>query len=236
MIGTRMVTALAVLGSAAPACAQDKQPDTATQAICRPQFLVDGGALDAGTGFVIDLPGKTGPYLLSALHLFGPNGGMAADVPWNAMPARAKLGQCKAFVDGAAWKGGAALPVPAAPLTTRDVAAFPLDPASLGKAPHLKFAAAPPKPGEPVWLVAQVIGAPRALLLHRATVLPGEPDLLSFRYDDPTVEIRATSGAPIVNAAGEVVGLNLGGQMRGKDMVGIADTAAEVQAALAKVR
>jgi len=236
-----MLAALAALTSALPACAQDAQPKdaqpiAATQAICRPQFLVDGGALDAGTGFVVDLPGRGGPYLLTALHLFGPAAGMATDVPWNEMPSRAKLGHCTALADRAAWKGGAALAVPAAPMSTRDVAAFPLDAASLGKAPHLGFAATPPKAGESVWLVAEVIGAPKGRLLHRATVLPSEPDLLRFRYDDPSIRIQATSGAPIVNAAGQVVGLNLGGQMQGKDMIGVADMATQVLAALAKAK
>lgn len=198
MIGLKTLAAFAVIAGTLPACAQQVpqapqgQPDAAARAICRPEFLVDGKPLVAGTGFLVDLPGESAPVLVTALHLFGPNGGLDADVPWKDMPARAKLNRCLAFADRAIWTGGAARAVPAAPLSTRDVAAFPVDSASLGKAPHLKLAAVAPKAGEPVWLAAEVMGAPKGRLLHRATVLPSEPDLLSFRYDDPTVRIQAT--------------------------------------------
>jgi hypothetical protein len=68
--------------------------------------------------------------------------------------------------------------------------------------------------GDTVWLVAQLVsGAPKEKLLFKAKVVRVQDLALNYLVDDPegTFELRATSGAPVVNERGEVVAVNLAG-------------------------
>lgn len=244
MRGFLAAAALAALGavSVGLAHAQQSQPDTAARSICRPQFIVDGDALSAGTGFVVEQPGPgAAPLLVTALHLFGPSGGLEADVPWADMARRVRLDRCRSLADGKDWRGGAALTIPDTvplgdDLPYRDIAAFRPDPGSVASVPRLKLAEQPPRLGATVWLVAEVIGAPPTRRLHRAIVTYAGSDALQYRFDDVDLQIRATSGAPVVDAAGRVVGVHLGGGMDGGDKLGIANSLSTVTAALRRAR
>lgn len=66
----------------------------------------------------------------------------------------------------------------------------------------------PLNPGDRVWLVSEVIGSQS--LVHSATVEGIQDGWLIYRFDQP-LELRATSGAPVVDALGEVVAINAGG-------------------------
>ena len=81
-------------------------------------------------------------------------------------------------------------------------------------ADSLKLAPTQPKLGDTVWLVAQLVsGAPKDKLLFKAKVSRVQDLALNYVVDDPdgTFELRATSGAPVVNERGEVVAVNLAG-------------------------
>jgi hypothetical protein len=86
-----------------------------------------------------------------------------------------------------------------------------------------RLAAATPARGVRVWLAASLReGAPPAQRLHPATVLGTDQDGdLLYRFDHPHLSLRATSGAPVPNAAGAVVAINLGGGREGKDLHGV---------------
>ncbi|MCW3836342.1 trypsin-like peptidase domain-containing protein [Sphingomonas canadensis] len=207
-----------------PAPPAPPAPEQAAASVCRPRFLVDGKPLEAGTGFVV-LPGAAGakPLLVTAIHLFGPSGGLAAEVPWAQMALRARLDLCVPQSGGRVpWHGGAALVVPGArPMGTlpyRDMAAFVID----SGAPALTLAPAPPRAGEKVWLIAPLAGRPDGPLLHRATVAYAGIEALQYVFDDPRLPLRATSGGPVVNAAGQVVGVHLGGGIDKGELIGMA--------------
>jgi hypothetical protein len=76
-----------------------------------------------------------------------------------------------------------------------------------------RLASATPGKGERVWLAASLReGAPPTQRLHPATIIEtDENGDLVYRFDNPKVSIRATSGAPLLNAASEVVAINWGG-------------------------
>lgn len=74
--------------------------------------------------------------------------------------------------------------------------------------------------------------APRALRLAANRVFVSESSLLAYEFDDLTLQIRATSGAPVVNARGEVVGLNVAGGLVEGRMVGHAHPVESVSAHL----
>ena len=106
-----------------------------------------------------------------------------------------------------------------------DVAVFPLANRT-AEAAYLSLALSSPSIGSKVWLVAQTEDAGKEPSnLHPATVVGFENGAMLFAYDDPKINLDATSGAPIVDLSGRVVGLNLGGgyDAEAKAVMGVAD-------------
>jgi len=94
------------------------------------------------------------------------------------------------------------------PFSQRDIAAFVVDHAArVSPAP---LADRLPGVGEPIWLVVKPEGGPRQRTIA-ATVVEQTEATFIFRYLDDTAAMpRFTSGAPLVNRAGEVVAINVG--------------------------
>lgn len=225
----------ALLG--APAFAQAPVPRQAEASVCRPSFTVGDAQFVAGTAFLLRTQQQT--LLVTAQHLFGPGGGLDADVPWSEVPSRVRMERCETYTrGGGVWSARAPLAIENAhpgfdEADMRDLAAFPVA-GEAGSLPALHLASAPPAIGEPVWLVAQTIGEPRSTALtHRGVVMAVTDHVLAFVYDQP-ISITATSGAPIVNARGEVVGVNYGGGQDAESgrYIGIATALRSVSAAL----
>ncbi|MGC3970933.1 MAG: hypothetical protein QM775_27445 [Pirellulales bacterium] len=177
--------------------------------------------------------------LLTALHLFGPSGGLKAQVPPAELPARVRgveLVDCFDDDRSLDFEVKALLIADAAPLGTEnkgadnsadgrsptagqagDIAAFHA-PADV-KAHVFELAPTMPKLGERIWLLAEVLDdAFAGRQLHAATLLyvPRDGDCI-YEFADPNLEIRATSGAPILNQQGQVIAINIGGgQTEGK--------------------
>jgi hypothetical protein len=206
---------------------------------CRPSFTVGGQTYQAGTAFLVEGGGRT--YLVTAHHLFGQGGGLPADIAWQDLPTKIAGLRCQPFAGRRIWTTGAPLAIPgAAPgeneETLNDIAAFPIqiDPPMRGFV--LKLAAQPPKPRDTVWLLASLMGgAPASQMLHRATVAKVSANGgLIFLYDNPNLEIRATSGAAILNAEGQVVGVNFGGGPKNGRVYGFATGLPALRAAIVR--
>lgn len=232
------LTLLAV-AACSPATAQIEAgaPTAASAAVCRPEFKVEGEALDAGTGFLVEADGRT--FLVSAQHLFGAGGGLAHEIPWQEMPARVSGVSCSGFSDGRVWTAGPPLAIAGAAAgadleAMNDISAFPITLDAESRSRTLRLATTPAKAGDTVWLVTRLLrGAPATRLLHRAEVgRVTSGGTLLFVYEASEIEIQATSGAPIVNERGEVVGVNFGGLTREGRTIGIATGLPAVRAAL----
>ncbi len=93
------------------------------------------------------------------------------------------------------------------PCSDLDVTAFVIsDPTRVQPA---RLAEAPPQVGEPIWLAATPEGAPTQRSCA-AVVVESTPQTLVFRFSGPTPATKYTSGAPLLDAEGEVVGINVG--------------------------
>ena len=198
--------------------ADAKVPPAPDGFIFRPTFDTDEGEIRAGTAFPLRLPGHPRPVIISALHLFGPGGGMSRDVPPNELPKavkRLRLDDCFAASQTIVLDSEPLVIPEAAPLgesgQAGDIAAF-WGPSG-ERLYCVKVSDATLVEGQSVWLVASLIeGAPADQRLHHAKVLgihSGENVL--YQYDNPKLSKQATSGAPIVDQTGKLVAINLGG-------------------------
>lgn len=229
---------IALALAAAAAASPVPEPEAAARAACRPQVTALNQTYVAGTAFLLDHGGRT--LLVTAHHVFGTGGGLSRDLDWRELPAAVAGVRCAAFSDAAVWRAGPALAIPGAAAGTdvealKDVAALAVQVTDADRGRALRLAPEPAKVGDRVWLVTSLVnGAPESQLLHPAKVtrLTGGGTVL-YVYDNRALDIRATSGAAVVNTKGEVVGVNFGGGERQGYAFGIATGVEVLRAGLA---
>ncbi|MEM8667908.1 MAG: GYF domain-containing protein [Planctomycetota bacterium] len=190
-------------------------PVAASGMVFRPTFHTTAGMVDAGTAFAATRPGSSEVFILTALHLFGEAGGLSRDINPVQLP---NVWQALSLEDCHSGIVHSRLPMEPVRLeNTRplpeqsaqgDVAACRLTNSDEVSLTPFPIATRPPRPGDRVWLVAEVMGS--RSLVHSAAVEGTEDGFLVYVFDRP-IELRATSGAPIVNGNGEVVAVNAGG-------------------------
>lgn len=94
------------------------------------------------------------------------------------------------------------------PYSQRDVAAFRTAPPA--RFQPLRLASVLPAPGEPVWLAVNLGRGVRERTVQ-AVAVEITDETFVFRFDDSTTLPPYGSGAPLLNRAGDVVGVNVGG-------------------------
>lgn len=222
--------------AAAPQTADPAPPTPPAHAVLRPLILTRQGQVDAGAAFVIRSEDGS-QLLLSALHLLGPAGGLARQVGGDEVTEMVQALVARAVDDDSVRLGtrepltiaGARAMTPDA--LDADLLAFAVDPdAVVGDVGVLELAEASPEAGARVWLLAQVPGRPG--LLHAARVSRRSAKELEYEFDDRNLDLRATSGAPILGADGRVVAVHLGGGALGSMVYGLANPVESVRARL----
>jgi hypothetical protein len=203
-------------------------PPDLSASVFQPTFHTDQATIEAGKGFVLQLEGCAQPVLVTALRLLGVEGSLPAQIPASDLRTRVLDLSVEHIIPPAQRLSIRALsvtPANAAPCCEGaaargpgDIAAFEL-PASLARW-ALPIASKAPVAGEHVYLITPG-GKGRALILrHEAVVASHASGYLIYDYLEPDLEIDAAAGAPLVNAAGEVVAMHVAreslGQRRGR--------------------
>ena len=179
-------------------------------------WVTDAGTIQAGKAFAINLDGCPDPLLVTALHLFGPSGGLtkkieAVDLKKKVL--RIELQNITKRENIISFKAVSVTPDGALagkmPMTgVGDFASFSA-PKSMRRV-ALNVATSVPAVGERLLVVTSVIGLAGRLVFEAET--HGFQDgYLMYKFITPGFSLQATSGAPVLNLSGQVVAINLRG-------------------------
>ena len=182
-----------------------------TGTLFRPRFGTSEGEINAGTAFAAKLNGKSQVLILSALHLFGPSGGLKADIePDQLATAWKKLivEDCKTQNYFGEIRMQPINLIGAKPHPQKselgDIAACTVKDATAMEA--LSLSQRIPSNGEHVWLLSKLPGSRG--LLHAAVVERLDNGWLRYSLRNDNLNLKNTGGAPIVDHQGKVVAVN----------------------------
>ncbi len=182
-----------------------------TGTLFHPRFGTSEGEVNVGTAFAAKLTGKSQTLILSALNLFGPAGGLKADIePDKLTTAWKKLvvEDCKTQnyfgeIQMQPINLSGARPHPHTS-DLGDIAACTVNDATAIKA--LPLSQRIPSNGERVWLVSKLPGSKE--LIHPATVEQLDDGWLRYSFVNRDIDTKSTDGAPIIDHKGSVVAVN----------------------------
>ena len=179
------------------------------------QYDTADGVFTAGTAFAVTVEGAKAPILLTAHHIFG---------PWGGLDAQLSSEEVASFVTGGSVldvfsekdtgaKIGQAIPIAGAAAVgdagsaDKDLAAFYLEDADALQ--PLKLAENPPAAGDKLYLLAYLwdTDTPHENGIYEATCLGVEAGNIVYQLDEE-FSTSGASGAPVINSAGEVVGVH----------------------------
>lgn len=214
-------------------CAADPAPSKNT--VLKPTFITGKESFTAGTAFVCESPDGKKHFLLTAHHLFGSAGGFESELPWDKLNEVIKLTVSISMEDSSihVLSKKALLIAGARALDNaglaNDIAAFELDYDKTR--PALALAKIAPKVGERLWLYGRQRGSDRLELLACITTASNATEL-DYAFDNKTINLAGTSGAPVLNANAQVVAINIGGTEHNGKLIGYGNPTASIVAHL----
>jgi|GEM_PF-1107522 len=197
-----------------------RPPKLPDQFVLRPEFETAAGKNRGGAGFAVRVEGDARRLVLTALHLVentagGPPAGVKKVYFRDAFGSEGgvPIGTATAFLEipSAATHGKPSEAGDVIGIWAAEDCFFPTVP----------LATQNPAPGESIWLVCPILkGAPEKLRLHHAKVDSVTDGDLVYWFDNSNLDVTDTNGAPLVNSAGEVVGIHLNGALENGKMSG----------------
>lgn len=191
--------------------------------VVRPEFCANRESFIGSYAFSIEGPPM---ILLTALHVLGPliqakgvdcsmqnTTYTGSEVPQLVTQVRLFDAFAANWARAPLGAAGPMLVLPEArigeeePCSQRDIAAFRV--AHTARLAAAKLAARPPKVGDPIWVAAKSRGPNTARTLSAVVVEQSENTLI-FRYATTEPLPPHTSGAPLLDEHGDVVGINVG--------------------------
>lgn len=192
--------------------------EDAVACIFRQRIETIRGDGTAGTAFSAKLPQSDRKVIVTAIHLLGPAGGFSSQVSAVEISNVVETVSIFRIAGDEQEQSFPAMPCQlagAAPFpessTNGDVLVFAVPDGTALDA--IEFSTEALQLGDPVWLAAHVIGgAPESQFLHQGRFLGIDDDgYFKMEFLNAQLDLRATSGAPIVNKSGHVVAVNLAG-------------------------
>jgi hypothetical protein len=215
----KIFSLVAILLSSLALAEEDRKPPV----LYRPTFVVFDGVASAGTAFVIEHDKKY--YAVTAQHLIGTAGGLNKDYLGKDMMTKFKKVTYDPVYSGYKKLTSVTfIPIKNAEPISDKTAKYDIfiSPVNTLDSMPLTLAKSSLKVGDRVMLYAIVASSEE--VMHLATVTNITEDELVYVFDDKTINLRATSGAPVINAKYQVVGINLaGGEMDDGSVVGWAN-------------
>ena len=185
-----------------------------------PEFNTTAGRQSAGTAFLARSAADKQVFILTVRHLLGPDGGFKELTPQDKVPSFVKSIRLKPFVGG----GGKDYSVQGLVLPPEADSKEPLYDLAIFKttgtfpSDAVEIADEKPALGDTVWVIADVRGGvKKGEFVHSAKVTENGDRWLVCDFDNPSIVTNGASGAPVLNAAGKVVGIYSGhGKSDGK--------------------
>jgi hypothetical protein len=204
--------------------------------VYKPTFMTGYDSFSGGTAFVASNPAGDGQMLVTALHLFGPACGLEKQLTPEEV--------CKVFhaVTGIGMADYKSFVTSCTPLLLKtanvseddgcagDLAIYRLPAGAVAK--PLVFSKTPPKVGDKVYVIGRQRGGEKLERLM-AEVVDSDSENLVYKFARKGLETAGTSGAPVVNDKGEVVGMNTGGGQEDDVQFGYANPAKAILGTIA---
>ena len=204
---------LLLAGCAYGSEAVELHPNLPAHVVFRPTFLTRDYSFTSGTGFLVEGKSTSSSFLVTVHHIFGPVGGLEEQFSGDLIPA--------VFLRAVGFSfdqkpllltTDEGVPVHDARKadtkgSERDIALFRVRGWSANKS--LELVSKPPAVAEKVWLVLRDT-ARNNLRFAEATVAYESSTEIRYLLTNADLNYSGASGAPVVNAAGEVVGMHIG--------------------------
>ncbi len=174
----------------------------------KPEFHTKAGNRAPGTACLARFENSSQIYLLTVRHLLGPSGGFPALVPPAEVPAFvSEIRLWHFFAPGSKLYRVDGIRVPETPdqkAPLFNVAMFKAN--SAFQTDAAMITTEKPALNETVWVVAHVRTS-RDEYFHPAKVIDNGARWLRCEFDEPAIVPNGASGAPVLNAAGKIVGI-----------------------------
>lgn len=192
-----------------------------------PELETTAGQKSAGTASIVKLKDGFQSYIVSARHLLGPAGGFDNQTAAADVPAFVQSIAIESFSGGRHRYNVTGLLVP-----TQRLQAYGGDPiddmaiySNHDSSPQdqaVALAETLPAVGDPVWLIAHVRGGvPEGQVLQSGKVTNTDR-WIAFQFDNDAIQPAGASGAPLLNARGEVLGVYSGHSVENGHIIGFA--------------